>query len=281
LIRRLHLADPAEYELLCRAPPPQHVKAVTPSRWSAQAFFRAGFKPEQVLVVPHGVDVATFHPLPGVRAEVRGGLGLTDNEFVFLSVGAMTGNKGIDLLLRGFAEICRTFSHARLVLKGMDDLYASKELLLRNMHTLSSGDRQRVAARVTYIGRSYSHQGMAALYQAADAYVSPYRAEGFNIPVLEAAACGVPVICTAGGPTDDFVSEAFAWRIASTKMTVAADGQEASRLDPSLEHLIELMATAIDDDGWRGRAKEAGPRHVAARYTWDHAVDGLLRGLMG
>ena len=281
LIRRHHLADPAEYELLCRAPPPQHVKAVTPSRWSAQAFLRAGFRPEQVLVVPHGVDIATFHPVSEVRSEVRGKLGLADNEFAFLSVGAMTGNKGIDLLLRGFAETCRTFSHAKLILKGMDDLYGSKELLLRNLRTLSSEDRQRIVDRLTYIGGSYSHQAMAALYQAADAYVSPYRAEGFNIPVLEAAACGVPVICTAGGSTDDFVSDAFAQRIASTTMTIAADGLEASRLDPSLEHLIALMATAIEDDVWRGRAREAGPRHVAARYTWDHAVDGLLHGLMG
>jgi glycosyltransferase involved in cell wall biosynthesis len=280
VIRRHQFADRAEYEQLRRAGPPAHVKAVTPSRWSAEAFFRVGFSPEQVLVVPHGVDVATFHPMPEVRSDARRGFGLAEGEFVFLSVGAMTGNKGIDLLLRGFAEVCQTFSHARLLLKGVDDLYGSKELLLRTMQIVSARERHRIADKVSYIGGSLSHRDMATVYQAADAYVSPYRAEGFNMPVLEATACGVPVICTAGGSTDDFVSDAFARRIASTKSTVAADGQEGSRLDPSLEHLIMLMTSAITDDAWRRQAKLAGPRHVAAHYTWDHAVDALLLGLM-
>ena len=46
---------------------------------------------------------------------------------------------------------------------------------------------------------------MAALYNLADAYVTPYHAEAFNMPALEAAACGVPLIVPRGGPTDDFV----------------------------------------------------------------------------
>ena len=44
-----------------------------------------------------------------------------------------------------------------------------------------------------YTGGTYSCDKMADLYRAADVYAAPYRAEGFNLPVLEAAACGVPV----------------------------------------------------------------------------------------
>src|SRR5205807_2926158 len=105
--------------------------------------------------------------------------------------------------------------NARLVLKGMDQLYDSKGFLLRNLQTLSTGDQQVVLERMKYIGDSLSHQAMAMLYQVADVYVSPYRAEGFNLPVLEAAACGIPIICTHGGPTDDFVTDEFARRIES------------------------------------------------------------------
>jgi len=118
------------------------------------------------------------------------------------------------------------------------------------------------------------------LYQVADVYVSPYRAEGFNLPVLEAAACGIPIICTRGGPTDDFVTDEFARRIESGKSVVTIDGRHASRLDPSLEHLIALMTAAIEDSRWRKQAAEAGPRHVRARYTWDCAVDTLIRKLL-
>ena len=269
-----------EYEQLLRGPPPANVKAVTPSRWSAQGFYRAGFDRDQVLVVPHGVDTATFHPMPDTRKQVRGGMPVLDGEFVFLSVGAMSANKGVDLLLRGFAEVCRKFPCARLVLKGMDLLYNSRASLLKSIRTLSAGDQQLVLPRMTYLGDSLSHQAMAALYQVADAYVSPYRAEGFNLPVLEAAACGIPIICTRGGPTDDFVIDEFARRVDSSTSVVTIDGRPVSQLDPSLEHLIVLMISAIEDSAWRQHAAEAGPRHVRARYTWDCAVDTLIRKLL-
>jgi glycosyltransferase involved in cell wall biosynthesis len=280
LIRKDHISDLREYEQLRRSPPPANVKAVTPSQWSAEGFYRAGFDRGQVLVVPHGVDTATFHPMPDVRNDIRSGIPILDGEFVFLSVGAMSGNKGIDLLLRGFAEVCRKFPHARLVLKGMDHLYDSRGLLLKGIRTLSAGDQKIVLERMTYLGDSLSHLAMANLYQVADAYVSPYRAEGFNLPVLEAAACGIPIICTNGGPTDDFVTDEFARRIESRTSVTTIDGRQASRLDPNLEHLIVLMTSAIEDRLWRKQAAEAGPRHVRACYTWDCAADTLIRKLL-
>ena len=126
LIRKFQVSDLREYEQLRRGPPPANVKAVTPSQWSAEGFYRAGFARDQVLVVPHGVDIATFHPMPDIRNDIRSRIPISDGEFVFLSVGAMSGNKGIDLLLRGFAEVCRKFPYTRLILKGMDHLYEFK-----------------------------------------------------------------------------------------------------------------------------------------------------------
>ena len=46
---------------------------------------------------------------------------------------------------------------------------------------------------------------MNLLYNIADLYISPYRGEGFNMPVLEAMSVGLPVLVSAGGSTDDFV----------------------------------------------------------------------------
>jgi glycosyltransferase involved in cell wall biosynthesis len=258
---------------------PTNVTVITPSHWSAEGFYKAGFATEQVLIVPHGVDLGTFHPRPDIRSPIRSKIPVADGDFVFLSVGAMTGNKGIDVLLRAFAEVCRRFPHARLILKGMDPLYNSKDLLLKSLQSVCAPDRQRVIDRITYFGKSFSHWKMAMLYQAADAYVSPYRAEGFNMPVLEAAACGIPIICTGGGATDDFVTAAFARRIESTKVSYKLDDQELSRLEPSIEHLIALMSSAIEDHAWRMEASEAGPPHVRANYTWDIAIDMLIRKL--
>jgi glycosyltransferase involved in cell wall biosynthesis len=281
LIRKHHLADFAEYEKLRQAPPAAHVRVLTPSRWSAEGFYRAGFDSRQVIIVPHGADCATFRPIPDARNQARNRLGIKEDAFVFLSVGAMTGNKGIDLLLRGIVEICRKYPQARLLLKGMDPLYGSRDLLARYMGSFfSARDQQKIAEKMIYAGASLSHHEMAMLYQAADVYVSPYRAEGFNLPVLEAAACGLPVICTRGGPTDEFVTDEFARRIESRKTILTIEGQPASRLDPEVDHLIALMSSAIEDVHWRRQAAEAGPRHVAKSYTWDHAVDALLDRLL-
>lgn len=279
VIRRHQMADAHEYEQLRRAPP-ERIKVVTPSNWSAEGFYNAGFADDQVLVIPHGIDPGTFHPMPEVRAEIRGGLSLLDDAFVFLSVGAMSGNKGIDLLLRGFAEVARASPQARLVLKGVDDLYTSRQFLDRAMQTVPPGDRQRVLDRLIYVGDSLSHRAMAMLYQAADAYVSPYRAEGFNIPVLEAAACGIPVICTRGGSTDDFVTDQFARRIASRKSVVTVDEQRGWRLEPELDHLIDLMRSVIADAAWRREAARIGSLHAAANHTWDHVADRLVGELL-
>lgn len=278
-IRRVDVADPAAYEQMRRSPPAD-IRVVTPSRWSAEGFYRVGFDPEQVVLVPHGADVETFRPMPHARAAVRKRWSIGEDEFVFLSIGAMTPNKGIDVLARAFAEVSRILPRARLVLKGMDLLYGSRQLLLKHLQSLPGSVQQRLAEKMTYIGDALSISEQAELYQLADAYVSPYRAEGFNLPVLEAAASGLPIICTGGGATDDFVTQKFALRIESKRMSFNDGEQQCWYIEPRIGHLIELMLKTAEDGAWRRQACEEGPRHVAGSYTWDSVVDRLVRALL-
>jgi glycosyltransferase involved in cell wall biosynthesis len=138
-----------------------------------------------------------------------------------------------------------------------------------------------VAERLVYEGRTLSLQGMAHLFRTADCYVSPYRAEGFNMPVLEAMACGAAILCTAGGPTDEFTEPAFTRRIRSTPLRKRlSETETGDALEPDLEHLIELMRDAA-----RGRdvTREAGARaagHAARNFTWDTVTDQLIACLL-
>jgi glycosyltransferase involved in cell wall biosynthesis len=281
IIRREQCRDYRIYQQFQqRLGPLSEVRAVTPSRWSAEGFYKSGFRTDQVVVVPHGIDIETFHPMPDLRSHIRGKLSIAESDFVFLSVGAITPHKGIDLLLRAFAEVSQKFPHARLVLKGLNPLYRSKERLLKIMQRLPPRDLENVIGKIKYFGHSLSNREIALLYQVADAYVSPYRSEGFNIPVLEAAASGIPIICTNGGATDDFVTEAFARKIDSARRSNTEEGQEAVWLEPKLDHLIALMTSAIEDNAWRTLAAKAGPLHVGASYTWDRVVATLLQELL-
>ena len=140
-----YLACPVDVASLARE---ESLKIVTPSRWSALGFLRFGLRPEQVAIVPHGVDVATFKP-PTVedREAARQRLGLSG--FVFLSVGAMTGGKGIDLLLRAFAELARLRPDIHLLLKGTDDVYGSDTMVDGYLRRLPEPDQRLIAERLT------------------------------------------------------------------------------------------------------------------------------------
>ena len=105
---------------------------------------------------------------------------------------------------------------------------------------------------------------MAALHRACDVMVLPYRGEGFCMPALEAMASGLPVIATAGGPTDEFVPEAAGWRIPSAVRQIPGNQvdqwQTASApfmLEPDVEALRDLMLEADRDR--EGRAAAAAP----------------------
>src|SRR5262249_3129208 len=162
-----------------------------------------------------------------------------------------------------------TAGEACLLLKGADALYPSREWLNDALCVLTAAARERVAGRVQYHGATFSARQMASLMRAADCYVAPYLAEGFNLPVLEAAASGVPIICTGGGPTDDFTEPLFATRIDSRIVPVSIDrNQSGDMLAPDLAHLISSMRDAVADPDHMHTRGMGGVRYVAERYTW-------------
>ena len=258
---------------------PDTVSVVTPSRWAALAFKRFGLPQERIHVVPHGVDPTVLCPDEASRRTMRSRFGL-NNHFVYMAVGAMTWNKGIDLLVAAFARVIETEPNVRLVLKGADGLYPSREFVRRILTDLPAREREAVCARLVYEGSTLSQQGIAHLLRAADCYVSPYRAEGFNMPVLEAAACGVPLICTTGSPTDEFTDPAFARQIRSTFIqTELSDTESGDALEPDLDHLVELMREASHDRAGTIAAGARAAAYAAERFSWPAVTDVLLAQL--
>ncbi len=256
----------------------EEVMIVTPSEWSKAGLLASGAGQSQVAVVPHGVDTRIFSPIDDpARERLRAPHKWNSRNFVFLNVGALYAWKGTELLLKAFAAIAARHTNVRLALKGTDAIYASRASVAEMVQKLTAAERTAIAGRIDYIGNTLSYAELADLYRSADILVSPYQLEGFNLPVLEAVACGLPVICTCGGPTDDFTRDEFAWRIDSNIEFV--DDGEAVRLAPYLDHLVTLMEKTLQDRGFRARARASGPAFAATQYSWSRAVDRLVQVL--
>ncbi len=271
-VSNMHLKTP-----LKKAHQDSNVVLITPSNWSKAGLVRSGANSKLVEIVPLGVDPDIFKPLAeDEKTLLRKQLGI--NGFVFLSVGALNGAKRTDLVLKAFAKVLEKYPDSRLILKGLDNIHKSKDWLYMARGFLTDAEANRAFARLTYVGDSLPFTEIAKLYQVADAYLAPYSAEGFCLPVLEAAACGLPVICTNGGATDDFTNPDFALHIDSKVLEFAGD-EPAICLDASLEHLIELMYSVIERDSFRKSAKVKGSDFVHQHFTWKNAVDKLLNVL--
>ena len=249
---------------------------VTPSNWSREGFIYSGAPPQRVKMVPHGVDTSTFHPVsPEERAIMRAQLYW--GGFVFLSVGAMTETKGIGPLLKAFAIVAQKHPQVRLFLKGTAALYSSRGFLNQQYSQLTQAELALIQPRLKYLEETLSFARMARLYQSADAYVSPYAAEGFNMPVLEAVASGLPVICTRGGSTDDFTTDDFALRVNSVRTPQQMEpGLVGSMQSIDFNHLVHQMVTAVESPAFADSARIKGPAFVAAGYTWQHVARRLL-----
>ena len=244
---------------------------ITPSNWSKVGFLKAGFRDEQVKVIPHGVDQSIFKPLEDeVRDQYRNALGSNKDTFVILSVGAMTANKGIDLLLGAYLQLKPKYPQIKLVLKDQSNLYGISANDVINQYctsngiNLSSNEMRDAVQGFFVISQNLNLNQLNGLYNAADCYVSPYRAEGFNLTPLEAAAAGTPIIVTKGGSTDDYVDESFATQIAS-KMRLE---NGMSFLEPSLESLVEKIANQINRKSIDINIK-ARQTFINQTFTWE------------
>lgn len=259
---------------------------VTPSSWSRRGFIESGVPADRVAIVPHGIDPTLYHPLPPVdRAALRQAWGWSDY-FVIYNVGGTIPRKGSDLIIRAVAAVMERYPQVRLAIKANDAIYGGDRAGVTQWadqvrSLLPDRAADRLLEHTVYLGKFLSYAHMAQLYQAADAYLSPYRAEGFNMPVLEAIACGLPVVCTQGGPTDDFTHPDFARPIASQLQAHEiqyGDGKQETvwMWEPNWETTVAELEWLLDRPDWVAQARQAGPQWAHSRYTWNQAIDRLL-----
>ena len=261
-------------ESCCR----DNLKIITPSNWSKIGFLRAGFKEKNIKVIPHGVEPTVFFQSNYINKSVtRKQLGIKTDEFLILNIGALTRNKGVDLLLAAYILLKQKYSNLRLLIKDSSNLYGrtlkdvvlemSKEKKFQHLDFSKLGD-------VLTISENLDIDKMNKIYNASDAYISPYRAEGFNLPPLEAAACGVPIIVSSGGSTDDYFSHKLGLQIKSKK--IFDEDKATLQIYPEFDSLVECIETLINSSKFGGKT---GSKYVHKLFNWQKITNLLTENL--
>ena len=153
--------------------------------------------PQKIRIVPCGVNLERFKPMD--RADSRRRLGIPMNAQVALFVGRFAPLKGIDALLGAMADLKQSKPDLHLMVVGGDGPEApGTQALMQQVDALG------LKGRVLFAGRT-GHKKLPAYYCAADLLVVPSHYESFGLVVLEALACGTPVLATPVGAVETII----------------------------------------------------------------------------
>lgn len=202
-----------------------------------------GIPQERVSVIPNGVDPGKFAPMS--KQEAREALHLSNHRLI-LSVGNLTENKGMDLLVKALHILVyqRCRSDLRLAIVGDGPCRQALADLVVSLNLLD---------HVILVG-SVPHHELNRWYSAADVFCLASAREGLPNVVLEALACGVPVVATPVGGIPEVIS--------SERVGLLAQRDE--------RHLADTIAMALD----RNWDRNTLVQHVSG-WTWDHVATAL------
>lgn len=252
---------------------------VVHSRHVERCVVAAGTAPSRIVRIPHGVDGEVFSP-DGPRD--AGLLAQKGDLPLVLFVGGMVFRKGFDSLLRIALEATSRGARFALCAKAV-----GHEQHYKGYHMGELAQRfasVKGAPPLFVLDRDLSRAELAAVYRSADLLCHPYRGEGFGMPVLEARACGLPVLVTRGGSTDDFAVGDGAIGIPSARRALELPGAHQGQpwvLEPDALRGGELLAQTIADLPNQKALARAASADVRATSTWDAAAEAVERIAVG
>lgn len=213
------------------------------------------------LYVPHAIDTGIFRP-PDDRSRVRGELGIPEDAFVIVMNAA---NK--DAVRKSFPEQFLAFSkfsqhHPDAMLLVHSLVQAPQALNLMDIvNHLGIRDRVRFSDQYGIITGRIQPQNLAALYGAGDVLSAASHAEGFGLPIIEAQACGTPVITTNFSSMPELTGAG--WMVEGEPFWNAA--HQAWWCKPHVDEIAAAYEKAYTEARSPGIREEA--REFALRYS--------------
>ncbi len=196
------------------------------------------------VVVPLGVDLREFQNLPA-PGRLRERFPEIGSRQIILFLGRINFKKGLDLLVQALAQVVRRRRDVHLVVAGPDN----DGWGVRVRDWLQAAG---LAAHATFTGMLLGEEKLAALRDAR-IFVLPSYSENFGLAVVEAMACGLPVVIS---------DQVNIWREVEAAGAGLVGPCEATRLAAHLERLLA-------DPGLGAEMGRRGKELVARRFQWD------------
>jgi len=208
---------------------------------------------ERIQVIHNGTDANTFSP--GADDSLRRELGAAPEDVLIGITSRLAPDKGQDTLLQAAARVLARQPAARFVIVGDDSVYYSDTDYVAQLKRMARD--LGIDARVHFTG---FRSDMAAVYRGLDVVVNAAWREAFGMVVIEAMACGKPVVGTNAGGIPEIV-------------TPGSDGLLFPMKDAAAlaEHLIALASDAAR----RARMGAAARATVLTRFTIEAQVRAI------
>jgi glycosyltransferase involved in cell wall biosynthesis len=272
---------------------------ITPSEWSIDSMNKYLGKSH---LIPHGIDENIFYKKEDSEINaIKKKYNINPDDFVFLQLGSMTSNKGIVEILIGFCYILKYginnngvvfYPNIKLLLKGISEMYNSVDFVKQYIKQLYNAtieingksekmfnetDIQKLYKNIILIDNTLSFKMLNNLYNLCDVYISPYKAEGFNLTVLESLACGCDIIVSDNGSTSFFVNDILnnvenSNKIISILKTEMANTNEYISLNYSLNDLILLMCNKILQKESNDNVSFNVSFYTREKYSWKNVA---------
>lgn len=215
---------------------------VTISRYSqGKILEHYGIGADRIRIIPNGVDTEKFKPSDSIAAKQQLGLG---QQPTILFMGSLIHRKGVLHLVKAAEKVVKQQANVKFVIVGTGPLRSQMGEALASANLRSN---------FVFLGNLKEDQ-LPAAYGAADVFVLPSIQEGQGIVLLEAQACGIPVVAFGvGGVTEAVRNNETGFLL------------DSGDTDGLADKLLELLG----NERLRLKMGATGRRFVAENYTWD------------
>jgi glycosyltransferase involved in cell wall biosynthesis len=230
----------------------------------------AGARPEKISVVHHGVS-PRFHPIEDRDAIAAAQAKYAITPPYFLYVGTIQPRKNLVRLIEAFAQVAGHMSHVANTIDNdpLRPVTCDLQLVIAGKRGWLTNEIERQSAQlfgsdspaVRFTGYA-ADEDLPALLSGALAFVFPSLYEGFGMPLLEAMACGTPVLASATSALGEIAGDA----------ALLIDPEETAAVAAGLARLANDAALRADLRA-RGLAR-------AAQFTWERCAEETLRVLV-